>query len=76
MILTVQIWMFWCRLLRAGSRAFAFGVTIALRRQVLAGIGGFAALASQLADTFSRDPRRRGAAGGENHRMTAAACGT
>jgi ceramide glucosyltransferase len=35
-----------------GSRAFAFGVTIALRRQVLAGIGGFAAIANQLADDY------------------------
>jgi ceramide glucosyltransferase len=36
----------------SGSRAFAFGVTIALRRQVLAGIGGFAAIANQLADDY------------------------
>jgi ceramide glucosyltransferase len=35
-----------------GSRAFAFGVTIALRRQVLADIGGFAAIANQLADDY------------------------
>jgi ceramide glucosyltransferase len=35
-----------------GSRAFAFGATIALRRQVLAGIGGFAAIANQLADDY------------------------
>src|ERR1700677_1167551 len=35
-----------------GSRAFAFGVTIALRRQVLVGIGGFAAIANQLADDY------------------------
>jgi ceramide glucosyltransferase len=35
-----------------GSRAFAFGVTIALRRQVLASIGGFAAIANQLADDY------------------------
>src|SRR5580658_2830139 len=34
----------------AGSRAFAFGVTIALRREVLARIGGFAAIANQAAD--------------------------
>lgn len=36
----------------AGSRAFAFGVTIALRREVLARIGGFAAIANQLADDY------------------------
>jgi ceramide glucosyltransferase len=36
----------------SGSRAFAFGVTIALRRQVLADIGGFAAIANQLADDY------------------------
>jgi len=36
----------------SGSRAFAFGVTIALRRQVLAGVGGFAAIANQLADDY------------------------
>ncbi len=36
----------------SGSRSFAFGVTIALRRQVLAGIGGFAAIANQLADDY------------------------
>jgi ceramide glucosyltransferase len=36
----------------SGSRAFAFGVTIALRRQVLVGIGGFAAIANQLADDY------------------------
>ena len=36
----------------AGSRAFAFGTTIAMRREVLAGIGGFAAIADQLADDY------------------------
>jgi ceramide glucosyltransferase len=36
----------------SGSRAFAFGVTIALRRQVLADIGGFAVIANQLADDY------------------------
>jgi ceramide glucosyltransferase len=36
----------------SGSRAFAFGVTIALRRQVLASIGGLAAIANQLADDY------------------------
>jgi ceramide glucosyltransferase len=35
-----------------GSRAFAFGVTIALRRAALQRIGGFAALANQLADDY------------------------
>ena len=34
------------------SRSFAFGVTIALRRQVLAGIGGFLSMANQLADDY------------------------
>jgi ceramide glucosyltransferase len=36
----------------SGSRAFAFGVTIAMRRQALARIGGFAAIADQLADDY------------------------
>ena len=36
----------------SGSRAFAFGVTIALRRQVLANVGGLAAIANQLADDY------------------------
>jgi ceramide glucosyltransferase len=36
----------------AGSRAFAFGATIVIRRQVLASIGGFAAIANQLADDY------------------------
>jgi ceramide glucosyltransferase len=36
----------------AGSRAFAFGVTIAIRRQVLSSIGGLAAIADQLADDY------------------------
>jgi ceramide glucosyltransferase len=35
-----------------GSRAFAFGATIALRREVLERIGGFAAIADQLADDY------------------------
>jgi ceramide glucosyltransferase len=35
-----------------GSRAFAFGATIALRRDTLAGIGGFTAIANQLADDY------------------------
>jgi ceramide glucosyltransferase len=46
----------------SGSRAFAFGATIALRRQVLADIGGFAAIADQLADDYRLGEltRRRG----------------
>jgi ceramide glucosyltransferase len=36
----------------SGSRAFAFGATIALRRQVLADIGGFMSIANQLADDY------------------------
>ena len=36
----------------SGSRAFAFGVTIALRREVLASIGGLGAIANQLADDY------------------------
>ncbi|WP_454765286.1 bacteriohopanetetrol glucosamine biosynthesis glycosyltransferase HpnI [Cupriavidus campinensis] len=35
-----------------GSRRFAFGATIALRRDTLNAIGGFAALANRLADDF------------------------
>ena len=35
-----------------GSRDFAFGATIALRRSALEAIGGFAALADQLADDY------------------------
>jgi ceramide glucosyltransferase len=35
-----------------GSRDFAFGSTIALRRRVLHGIGGFEAIADQLADDY------------------------
>jgi ceramide glucosyltransferase len=37
---------------KAGSRSFAFGATIALRREVLSGIGGFGAIADQLADDY------------------------
>jgi ceramide glucosyltransferase len=46
----------------SGSRAFAFGVTIAIRRQVLASIGGFAQIANQLADDYRLGEltRRRG----------------
>jgi ceramide glucosyltransferase len=35
-----------------GSRSFAFGATIAIRRHVLASIGGFMAIANQLADDY------------------------
>jgi ceramide glucosyltransferase len=35
-----------------GSRAFAFGATIALRRDTLDAIGGFPAIADQLADDY------------------------
>jgi ceramide glucosyltransferase len=37
---------------KAGSRSFAFGATIALRREVLSQIGGFGVIASQLADDY------------------------
>jgi ceramide glucosyltransferase len=36
----------------AGSRSFAFGATIAIRRQVLENIGGFGSIANQLADDY------------------------
>jgi ceramide glucosyltransferase len=36
----------------AGSRRFAFGATIALRRETLAAIGGFDALSGRLADDY------------------------
>jgi ceramide glucosyltransferase len=35
-----------------GSRAFAFGATIAMRRDALDAIGGFGAIADQLADDY------------------------
>jgi len=35
-----------------GSREFAFGATIGLRREVLESVGGFAVLADQLADDY------------------------
>lgn len=46
----------------AGSRAFAFGATIALRREVLASIGGFQSIVNQLADDYRLGEltRRRG----------------
>jgi ceramide glucosyltransferase len=37
---------------KAGSRSFAFGATIALRREVLSQMGGFGAIANQLADDY------------------------
>ena len=37
---------------KAGSRSFAFGATIALRRDVLSQIGGFGVIANQLADDY------------------------
>jgi ceramide glucosyltransferase len=45
-----------------GSRAFAFGATIAMRREVLASIGGFIPIADQLADDYRLGEltRRRG----------------
>jgi ceramide glucosyltransferase len=46
----------------AGSRSFAFGATIAIRRHVLASIGGFESIANQLADDYRLGEltRRRG----------------
>jgi ceramide glucosyltransferase len=45
-----------------GSRSFAFGVTIAMRREVLTAIGGFKTIADQLADDYRLGEltRRRG----------------
>jgi ceramide glucosyltransferase len=45
-----------------GSRAFAFGATIAMRRDALDAIGGFGAIADQLADDYrlGQLTRRRG----------------
>lgn len=42
-----------------GSRAFAFGATLALRRDVLEQIGGFEALADMLADDYRLGERIR-----------------
>jgi ceramide glucosyltransferase len=44
----------------AGSRAFAFGATIALRRGVLAAIGGFLPIVNQLADDYRLGEMTRG----------------
>jgi ceramide glucosyltransferase len=43
-----------------GSRAFAFGATIAIRRSVLRRIGGFASIANQLADDYRLGELTRG----------------
>jgi ceramide glucosyltransferase len=45
----------------AGSRAFAFGATIALRRSVLTAIGGFLPIVNQLADDYRLGELTRGA---------------
>jgi ceramide glucosyltransferase len=42
-----------------GSRAFCFGATIALRREVLEAVGGFRAFASHLADDYVLGARIR-----------------
>ena len=42
-----------------GSREFAFGATIALRRDALAAIGGFESIADQLADDYALGERTR-----------------
>ena len=42
-----------------GSSDFAFGATIALRRQTLTAVGGFEALSSQLADDYALGARAR-----------------
>jgi ceramide glucosyltransferase len=44
----------------SGSRAFAFGATVALRRQVLERIGGFSSIANQLADDYRLGELTRG----------------
>jgi len=43
-----------------GSRAFAFGASIALRREVLARIGGFMSIVNQLADDYRLGELTRG----------------
>jgi ceramide glucosyltransferase len=45
---------------RAGSRSFAFGATIGLRRQVLTQLGGFAVIANHLADDYRLGELTRG----------------
>jgi ceramide glucosyltransferase len=44
----------------AGSRAFAFGASIALRREVLSRIGGFMSIVDQLADDYRLGELTRG----------------
>ncbi len=44
----------------AGSRAFAFGASIALRRAVLSRIGGFMSIVDQLADDYRLGELTRG----------------
>jgi ceramide glucosyltransferase len=44
----------------AGSRAFAFGASIALRRDTLSRIGGFVSIADQLADDYRLGELTRG----------------
>jgi ceramide glucosyltransferase len=44
----------------AGSRAFAFGASIALRREVLLRIGGFMSIVDQLADDYRLGELTRG----------------
>jgi ceramide glucosyltransferase len=44
----------------AGSRAFAFGASIALRRDALSRIGGFLSIADQLADDYRLGELTRG----------------
>jgi hopanoid biosynthesis associated glycosyl transferase protein HpnI len=41
-----------CVAAMTGSRSFAFGATIAIRRHVLDGVGGFRSIANQLADDY------------------------
>jgi ceramide glucosyltransferase len=43
-----------------GSRSFAFGATIAIRREVLASVGGFTSIANQLADDYRLGELTRG----------------
>jgi len=44
----------------SGSRAFAFGASIALRRDVLSGVGGFMSIVNQLADDYRLGELTRG----------------
>jgi ceramide glucosyltransferase len=49
-----------CVAAMAGSRAFAFGATIAIRRQVLDDVGGFKSIVNQLADDYRLGELTRG----------------